>query len=109
MFFLQVKEDILSDEIYCPPETAVLLASYACQAKYGDFFAEGNSFTGDRLLPQRSSSCRVEFFFFMSLKLNVKCNGIVYRRLGVFSVCFVEFYEFSELFCRNAVFGCGPE
>ncbi|KAK7480734.1 hypothetical protein BaRGS_00027995 [Batillaria attramentaria] len=33
MFFLQVKEGILSDEIYCPPETAVLLASYACQAK----------------------------------------------------------------------------
>uniref|UniRef100_A0A0R3TIX9 FERM domain-containing protein n=1 Tax=Rodentolepis nana TaxID=102285 RepID=A0A0R3TIX9_RODNA len=21
----------------CPPETAVLLASYACQAKYGDY------------------------------------------------------------------------
>merc|ERR1712066_297501 len=36
LFYLQVKNAILTDEIYCPPETAVLLASYACQAKYGD-------------------------------------------------------------------------
>uniref|UniRef100_A0A672PMJ1 FERM domain-containing protein n=1 Tax=Sinocyclocheilus grahami TaxID=75366 RepID=A0A672PMJ1_SINGR len=34
--FLQVKEAILNDEIYCPPETAVLLASYSVQAKYTD-------------------------------------------------------------------------
>jgi hypothetical protein len=27
----------LSDEIYCPPDQAVLLASYAMQAKYGDY------------------------------------------------------------------------
>ncbi|TRZ05033.1 hypothetical protein HGM15179_022074, partial [Zosterops borbonicus] len=31
LFFLQVKEAILNDDIYCPPETAVLLASYAVQ------------------------------------------------------------------------------
>ena len=35
--FFKVKNAILSDEIYCPPETSVLLASYAVQAKYGDF------------------------------------------------------------------------
>ncbi|KAG1677011.1 Moesin/ezrin/radixin 1 [Nymphon striatum] len=29
LFYLQVKNGILSDEIYCPPETSVLLASYA--------------------------------------------------------------------------------
>lgn len=29
LFYLQVKEAILSEEFYCPPETAVLLASYA--------------------------------------------------------------------------------
>lgn len=52
MFFLQVKDGILSDEIYCPPETAVLLASYACQAKYGDYSTDHN-LTSDRLLPQR--------------------------------------------------------
>lgn len=56
MFFLQVKDCILSDEIYCPPETSVLLASYACQAKFGDFNKENhpNGFlANERLLPQR--------------------------------------------------------
>uniref|UniRef100_A0A0L8HU31 FERM domain-containing protein n=1 Tax=Octopus bimaculoides TaxID=37653 RepID=A0A0L8HU31_OCTBM len=33
MFFLQVKRSILSDEVYCLPETSVL-SSYALQAKY---------------------------------------------------------------------------
>ncbi|KAK7907697.1 hypothetical protein WMY93_016309 [Mugilogobius chulae] len=37
LFFLQIKEGILSDQIYCPPETAVLLASYSVQAKFGDY------------------------------------------------------------------------
>jgi radixin len=32
-----VKDLVLSDEIYCPPDQAVLLASYAMQAKYGDY------------------------------------------------------------------------
>lgn len=56
MFFLQVKELILNDEIYCPPETAVLLASYAVQAKYGDYAADEHKpgyLANDRLLPQR--------------------------------------------------------
>ncbi|CAB4062648.1 RDX [Lepeophtheirus salmonis] len=34
LFYLQVKNAILSDEIYCPPETSVLLASYAVQSKH---------------------------------------------------------------------------
>lgn len=33
LFFLQVKEAILSMDIFCPPEASVLLASYAVQAK----------------------------------------------------------------------------
>lgn len=37
LFYLQVKNAILSDEIYCPPETSVLLASYAVQARHGDY------------------------------------------------------------------------
>ncbi|KAK2714704.1 hypothetical protein QYM36_009060 [Artemia franciscana] len=37
LFFLQAKQMILNRNIYCPPEAAVLLASYAVQAKYGDF------------------------------------------------------------------------
>uniref|UniRef100_A0A8C4ZY80 Ezrin b n=1 Tax=Gadus morhua TaxID=8049 RepID=A0A8C4ZY80_GADMO len=56
LFFLQVKEGILSDEVYCPPETAVLLASYSVQAKFGDFNKEvhrSGYLTSDRLLPQR--------------------------------------------------------
>ena len=56
MFFLQVKEGILNDDIYCPPETSVLLCSYAMQAKYGDCNPDvhkAGSLTNDRLLPQR--------------------------------------------------------
>ncbi|KAK2497540.1 hypothetical protein MC885_009322, partial [Smutsia gigantea] len=59
LFFLQVKEAILNDEIYCPPETAVLLASYAVQAKYGDYNKEihkAGYLANDRLLPQREDS-----------------------------------------------------
>ncbi|XP_011049380.1 PREDICTED: LOW QUALITY PROTEIN: moesin/ezrin/radixin homolog 1-like [Acromyrmex echinatior] len=56
LFYLQVKNGILTDEIYCPPETSVLLASYAVQARHGDY-QKGNHPAGflsnDRLLPQR--------------------------------------------------------
>lgn len=56
LFYLQVKNAILSDEIYCPPETSVLLASYAVQAKHGDYNPEMHRkdfLANDRLLPQR--------------------------------------------------------
>uniref|UniRef100_A0A8B9BGG3 Ezrin n=1 Tax=Anser brachyrhynchus TaxID=132585 RepID=A0A8B9BGG3_9AVES len=56
LFFLQVKEGILSDEIYCPPETAVLLGSYAVQAKFGDYNKEVHKpgyLNSERLIPQR--------------------------------------------------------
>ncbi|KAI1902731.1 hypothetical protein AGOR_G00019030 [Albula goreensis] len=56
LFFLQVKEGILNDDIYCPPETAVLLASYAVQAKYGDYNKDSHTpgyLSNDKLLPQR--------------------------------------------------------
>jgi len=56
LFYLQVKNAILSDEIYCPPETSVLLASYAVQAKYGDFQKDLHApgfLANDRLLPER--------------------------------------------------------
>lgn len=54
--FPQVKEAILNDENYCPPETAVLLASYAVHAKYGEYNNDAHKpgyLTNDRLLPQR--------------------------------------------------------
>lgn len=37
LFFLQVKNSILNEDIYCPADISVLLASYALQAKHGDF------------------------------------------------------------------------
>jgi len=56
LFFLQVKDGILTEEIYCPPETSVLLSSYAVQVKYGDFKADVHKkgyLMNDRLLPER--------------------------------------------------------
>ncbi|XP_063237598.1 moesin/ezrin/radixin homolog 1 isoform X3 [Bacillus rossius redtenbacheri] len=56
LFYLQVKNAILSDEIYCPPETSVLLASYAVQARHGDYNKSLHTpgfLANDRLLPQR--------------------------------------------------------
>jgi hypothetical protein len=56
LFYLQVKDLILSDDVYCPPETSVLLASYAMQVKYGDYSQEQHKsgcLASDRLLPQR--------------------------------------------------------
>ncbi|KAG8180060.1 hypothetical protein JTE90_016187 [Oedothorax gibbosus] len=56
LFYLQVRNAKLSDEIYCPPETSVLLASYAVQAKHGDYNADLHKpgcLANDRLLPQR--------------------------------------------------------
>lgn len=59
MFFLQVKDAILSEDIFCPAEASVLLASFALQAQYGDceeridqpgFLAE------EQLLPTRVTS-----------------------------------------------------
>jgi len=56
LFFLQVKEAILTEEYYCPPETSVLLASYAVQAKYGDYTPQVHRtgfLASERLLPPR--------------------------------------------------------
>uniref|UniRef100_A0A4W6DK93 Ezrin a n=1 Tax=Lates calcarifer TaxID=8187 RepID=A0A4W6DK93_LATCA len=56
LFFLQVKEGILGEEIYCPPESAVLLASYAIQAKYGQYNKSVHHpgyLSSERLLPKR--------------------------------------------------------
>ncbi|XP_033126662.1 merlin-like isoform X2 [Anneissia japonica] len=55
LFFLQVKQKILTAEIYCSPEAAVLLAAYAIQAKYGDYDPNYHQFgflAEDELLPQ---------------------------------------------------------
>ncbi|XP_063769424.1 merlin isoform X2 [Pseudophryne corroboree] len=56
LFFLQVKKQILDEKIYCPPEASVLLASYAVQAKYGDYDASVHKrgfLAEEELLPKR--------------------------------------------------------
>ncbi|EDV24958.1 uncharacterized protein TRIADDRAFT_25177, partial [Trichoplax adhaerens] len=56
LFFLQVKEGIINDDVYCPPETAVLLASYAVQAKFGDYDKDTHKdgyLSNEKLLPKR--------------------------------------------------------
>ncbi|KAJ8973030.1 hypothetical protein NQ317_012635 [Molorchus minor] len=55
-FFLQVKSAVLKDEIYCPADTCVLLASYALQAKYGDYNKDEHNediLKRHKLLPER--------------------------------------------------------
>ncbi|KAK8734539.1 hypothetical protein OTU49_005870, partial [Cherax quadricarinatus] len=56
LFFLQVKQSILNMDIYCPPEMSVLLASYAVQAKFGDYDPttyQTGALSMEELLPQR--------------------------------------------------------
>ncbi|CAF2879510.1 unnamed protein product [Rotaria sp. Silwood2] len=56
LFYRQAKNLILADEIYCPAETCVLLASYSMQAKYGDYDENKHqlgTLAKERLLPQR--------------------------------------------------------
>ncbi|XP_043353787.1 merlin isoform X6 [Dermochelys coriacea] len=56
LFFLQVKKQILDEKIYCPPEASVLLASYAVQAKYGDYdptVHQRGFLAQEELLPKR--------------------------------------------------------
>ncbi|XP_053310885.1 merlin-like [Spea bombifrons] len=56
LFFLQVKKQILDEEIHCSPEASVLLASYAVQAKYGDYnpnIHKPGFLSHDELLPKR--------------------------------------------------------
>ncbi|KAM6965666.1 merlin isoform 2-T2 [Aplochiton taeniatus] len=56
LFFLQVKNNILEEEVYCPPEASVLLASYAVHAKYGDYdpnIHKPGFLAQEELLPKR--------------------------------------------------------
>jgi len=59
LFFLQVKEAILNEDIFCPAEASVLLASFALQAKYGDFEERSDqleSLAEEQWLPTRVTS-----------------------------------------------------
>lgn len=55
LLYLQVKEEILNEGIYCPAEKCVLLASYQVQAKYLDYNTEEHApgyLANDKLLPK---------------------------------------------------------
>merc|ERR1719430_211745 len=55
LLYRQVKADILNETIYSPAEKAVLLASFATQAKYGNFEAnvhEAGYLSNDKILPE---------------------------------------------------------
>lgn len=70
----QVKESILNDDIYCPPETAVLLASYAVQVKHGDYrkdYHVPGYLTREKLLPQR--------FLHSPVDINVKQSSTSFQ------------------------------
>ncbi|EDO44119.1 predicted protein [Nematostella vectensis] len=55
LFYLQVKDAILTMKTFCPPEASVLLASYAVQAKFGDYDKDLHKpgfLQNEHLLPQ---------------------------------------------------------
>ncbi|KAF1762546.1 hypothetical protein GCK72_010808 [Caenorhabditis remanei] len=52
LFFLQIREAILSMNLYCSPEASVLLASFAVQAMHGDCTEEVGPIDLDKHLPK---------------------------------------------------------
>uniref|UniRef100_A0A8R1DXI0 FERM domain-containing protein n=1 Tax=Caenorhabditis japonica TaxID=281687 RepID=A0A8R1DXI0_CAEJA len=52
LFFLQIREAILSMNLYCSPEASVLLASFAVQATLGDCTDEVGQIDLDKHLPK---------------------------------------------------------
>uniref|UniRef100_A0A8C0ZJ60 Tyrosine-protein phosphatase non-receptor type 13 n=1 Tax=Cyanistes caeruleus TaxID=156563 RepID=A0A8C0ZJ60_CYACU len=48
-YYLQLRKDILEDRMHCDDETALLLASLALQAEYGDYQAEVHGLSYFRL------------------------------------------------------------
>jgi len=54
LLYLQVRSDILHENCHCPAEKAVLLASFASQAKYGNYDKENHEvgyLSNDNILP----------------------------------------------------------
>ncbi|CAD6190444.1 unnamed protein product [Caenorhabditis auriculariae] len=52
LFFLQIKQAILSMDLYCSPEASVLLASFAVQAMHGDCTDDVGPLDLEKLLPK---------------------------------------------------------
>ena len=78
LFFLQIKQTIVSMDLYCPPEAAILLASYAAQAAYGDC-SENVHLELDRVCTQLRPCCQVSASF--SYYLKQSSNSTTCRRI----------------------------
>jgi hypothetical protein len=53
---LQIRNEILSEDIFCPAEKAVMLASYQTQAKFGDHDSDKHSsgyLANEKLMPAK--------------------------------------------------------
>ena len=73
----QVKDQILQMKIYCPPEASVLLASYAVQAKYGDYEEasyQPGLLASEELLPQRVIGGQINFHLHHSHGVELQTN-----------------------------------
>ena len=72
LFYLQVKESILNDDVYCPSEippvstdTFTLLAGYHVQAKFGPYTPgvhKKGYLRNEKLLPQRYGAKNLDSF-----------------------------------------------
>ena len=93
----QVKEAILNDENYCPPETAVLVASYAVQAKYGDYNKDLHKpgyLASDRLLPQRYSTYTYALY----------CDVLLYYSIPLYYTNFIySLYIYTKVNIQQGV------
>lgn len=59
LLYLQIKDEILTENLHCPADKAVILASYAVQAKFNDFDKEvhgGRYLMNEQLLPRKVMS-----------------------------------------------------
>ena len=76
-FFLEVNEKILSQEIYCPPETAMMMAAYAAQALYGEYDADVHKpgfLAIEDFIPQRVSDLQTYVRMYIIV---VSCLGVL--------------------------------
>lgn len=84
LFFLQVKQAILSMDIYCPPEASVLLASYAVQAKVVSINIATNFSFGYLVTVFQKEIYASSMVIMMNQPTNLKC-------------CQVKFFYLNEL------------
>lgn len=113
LFYEQMKSSVLCSDIYCPVDTAILLASYSLQEKYGNYnvLLQPKGFLKEqRVLPEkyvtRSSNLQpcfrpsqynfvsVDSVFLYWLKVDKKCRlNCDVNALGGWSVALVVVFK----------------